>query len=157
VGLLPLAYLGVELPEAKMTVGHERPHPQLVGQGEGLAVVISGLLALRRLAPRGDLTASEIDGLLNCIVLLWQMRQGAERLLEGPHSVAVGRPRHRLLPRLLSVCQGLVPHFSPQGMMGQALELLGHPISGERLQGRGNAGVERAAALGAASRRPLAG
>ena len=60
--------------------------------------------------------------------------EGTERLLEGPHGLAVGRPRHGLLPRLPAVRQGLVPHLAPQGMVGQAFDLLGHPVPGERLR-----------------------
>ena len=37
-----------------MAVGLERAHAQLLGQGEGLAVVGFGLRRLRRIAPRGD-------------------------------------------------------------------------------------------------------
>jgi hypothetical protein len=53
--------LGAQHPEAEVAVGHERPHPQLLGQGEGLALVISGLIALWRLAPRSEL-AEETQG-----------------------------------------------------------------------------------------------
>ena len=73
---------------------------------------------------------------------LRQMREGTERLLEVPHGLAVGRPRHGLLPRLPAVRQGLVPHLAPQGMVRQAFDLLGHPVPGERLQGLDNAGVQ---------------
>jgi hypothetical protein len=45
----------------------------------------------------------EIDSLLACMALLWQMREGTQRLLEGPHGLAVGRPRQGLLPRLPTV------------------------------------------------------
>ena len=62
---------------------------------------------------------------------LRQMREGTERLLEGPHGLAVGRPRHGLLPGLSAVRQGLVPHFPPQGMVGQPFHLLGHPLPGQ--------------------------
>ena len=75
------------------------------------------------------------------------MREGTERLLEVPHGLAVGRPRHGLLPRLPAVRQGLVPHLAPQGMMGQAFDLLGHPVPGERLQGLDDAGMQRAPPL----------
>ena len=75
--------------------------------------------------------------------LLRQMREGTERLLEVPHGLAVGRPRHGLLPGLPAVRQGLVPHFAPQGMVGQAFDLLGHPVPGERLQGLDDAGMQR--------------
>ena len=71
------------------------------------------------------------------------MREGAERLLEVPHRLAVGRPRQGLLPRLPAVRQGLVPHLPPQGMVGQAFDLLGQPVPGERLEGLDDAGMER--------------
>ena len=70
------------------------------------------------------------------------MREGTERLLEVPHGLAVGRPRHGLLPRLPAVRQGLVPHLAPQGMVRQAFDLLGHPVPSERLQGLDDAGME---------------
>ena len=69
--------------------------------------------------------------------------EGAERLLEVPHRLAVGRPRHGLLPRLPAVRQGLVPHLAPQGMVGQAFDLLGHPVPSERLQRLDDAGMQR--------------
>ena len=75
------------------------------------------------------------------------MREGAERLLEVPHGLAVGRPRHGLLPRLPAVGQGLVPHLAPQGMVGQPFDLLGQPVAGERLEGLDDAGMERAPPL----------
>ena len=65
-----------------------------------------------------------------------------ERLLEGPHGLAVGRPRHGLLPRLPAVHQGLVPHLPPQSMVSQALDLLGHALPGECLQGLDDAGMQ---------------
>ena len=70
------------------------------------------------------------------------MQEGTERLLEVPHGLAVGRPCQGLLPRLPAVCQGLVPHLAPQGMMGQAFDLLGHPVPGERLEGCDDAGMQ---------------
>jgi hypothetical protein len=85
----------------------------------------------------------EIDGLLTRVAPLRQMREGTERLLEVPHGLAVGRPRQGLLPRLPAVRQGPVPHRAPQGMMGQALDLLGHPVSSEGLQGFNDAGMQR--------------
>ena len=45
-----------------MAVGLERAHAEFLGQGEGLAVVIFSLIALRRLAPRRDL-AQEAQGI----------------------------------------------------------------------------------------------
>ena len=69
------------------------------------------------------------------------MREGAERLLEVPHGFAVGRSPHGLPPRLPAVCQGFVPYLPSQGMMGQALDLLGYPVPGERLKGLDDPGV----------------
>jgi hypothetical protein len=46
---------------------------------------------------------AEIDGLLACVTCLWQTRQDADRLLKIPHSLPLGRPRHRLLPGLPAV------------------------------------------------------
>ena len=77
-----------------------------------------------------------------CGALLRQMRQGAERLLEIPHGLAVGRLRHGLLSRLSAVRQGLVPHLPPQGMVRQAFDLLGQPVPSERLEGLDDPGVQ---------------
>ena len=70
------------------------------------------------------------------------MREGTERLLEVSYGLAVGRPCQGLLPRLPEVRQGLVPHLPPQGMVGQAFDLLGHPVPGECLEGLDDAGME---------------
>ena len=72
------------------------------------------------------------------------MRQGTERLLKGLHSLAVGRSCQGFLPRLPEVQQGFIPHLTPQGVMGQVFDLLGHPFPGERLQSLDDAGMERA-------------
>ena len=57
------------------------------------------------------------------------MRQGAERLLEAPHSLTVGRPRQGPVSRLSAVCQGLVPHFTLPGMVRQSLNELVLPVA----------------------------
>ena len=64
-GLLPPADPGIQGAKAEVTVGLERAHAKFVGQGEGLAVVVFGLIALRGLAPRRDL-AEEAQGI--CLV-----------------------------------------------------------------------------------------
>src|SRR5262249_53802550 len=89
----------------------------------------------------------QIDGLLACVALLRQMMQGAERLLKGLYGLAVGRPRHGLLPGLPEVRQGLVPHFAAQGLVGQAFGLLGPPVPSERFEGRDDAGMQRPPSL----------
>ncbi len=54
--LLRPAELGVEGAEAAVTVGHQRSHPQLFGQREGLAVVALSPLGIWGLSVRGDLS-----------------------------------------------------------------------------------------------------
>src|SRR5262252_8425267 len=83
----------------------------------------------------------EINGLLDSIPPFWEMLECTERLLEVPHSLTVGGPHHDLLSRLPAVCQSLIPHLALQGMMSQAVDLLGYPVPGERLQGFDDAGV----------------
>ena len=51
-GLLRLVDLGVQHTKAEVAMGLERAHAELIGQGQGLAVVGFGQPALRRLAPR---------------------------------------------------------------------------------------------------------
>ena len=60
-----------------MAVGLERAHAQLLGQGEGLALVGFGSLNLRGLALRGDL-AKEVEG--PCCAVGHLMGEG---MLEG--------------------------------------------------------------------------
>ena len=79
---------------------------------------------------------------------LRQMWEDTERLLEVPHGLAVGRPRHGLLPCLPAVRQSLVPHLPPQGMVRQPFDLLGQAVPGERLQGLDDAGMQARAAPG---------
>jgi hypothetical protein len=62
MGLSAASKLGTEFPSAEVAVGNQRAHLQLLGQGEGLAVVISGLHALWRLAPRRNV-AEETQGI----------------------------------------------------------------------------------------------
>src|SRR5262249_22541942 len=70
------------------------------------------------------------------------MWEGAERLLEVPHGLAVGRPRHGLLSGLPEVHQGLVPHVALQGVMRQAFDLLGHAVPSERFEDLDDLGME---------------
>src|SRR2546426_783585 len=77
-GQLALAGRSVQRAEATVAVGLERAHAQLFGEGEGLAVVLSGLIALRRLAPRRNL-AKEAQGigLVAAFLVLMGARQRA--------------------------------------------------------------------------------
>src|SRR5262249_19067712 len=77
-GLLPMAGHGGQHAEALVAVGLERAHAQLLGQGEGLAVMGSGPLALRGIAMRGNV-AEETHGvrLVAAFLVLMAKRQGA--------------------------------------------------------------------------------
>src|SRR5262245_30953869 len=54
MGLLPLAYLCTQRPEAAVAVRLEWAHADLLGQGEGLLVVGCGQLTLRGIVIHGD-------------------------------------------------------------------------------------------------------
>src|SRR5262249_53372587 len=88
--------------------------------------------------PQGE---AEVNGLLTCLTRLRQMRQGTEGLLNVRHGRAVCRPCQGLLPRLPAVHQGLGPPLTSEGKVGQAFDLLGYPIPGERLKGLDYPGV----------------
>jgi hypothetical protein len=85
-------------------VSHERAHPQLLGQGEGLAVVIFSLIALRMLAPRRNL-AEEAQGIRLVATLLVGTGAGQRTLGEGARVLqAAGqqlpRPQGEMTARL---------------------------------------------------------
>src|SRR5262245_22855736 len=90
---------------------------------------------------------SEINGLRARVARLRQMREGAERLLEGPYRLAVGRPRQGLFACLPTVGHGLVPDFAPQGMIGEPFRLLGETVGIELFDGGNDAGVEGMSSL----------
>src|SRR5262249_50894093 len=54
--------LAIQCAEAEIAMGCERTHAQLVGQGEGLAVVRFSLLASRGIAVPGDI-AEDVQGM----------------------------------------------------------------------------------------------
>ena len=77
---------------------------------------------------------AEVDGLLARVTRRWQLRQDAERLLEIAHGLAVGGPCDGLLPGLPAVRKGLVPDLAPEGMGGQAVDVVGQAVARERFQ-----------------------
>ena len=48
-----------------------------------------------------------------------------------------------LSPGLAAVCQSLLPHLAPQGVLRQPVDLLGQPVGIPLLQGLHNVGVQR--------------
>src|SRR5262249_22287699 len=71
------------------------------------------------------------------------MLEGTERLLAVSHGLTVDRARHGLLSRLPTVCQGLVPHFTPQGVVRQPFDLIGPPVPSESFHNLDNTGMQR--------------
>jgi hypothetical protein len=126
--------------------GRDPSQPGLIaqglGKGFGFLQADEDPFPLSQREERSAQVETEIDGLREGITRLRQTPEGTERLLEVLHGLAVGRACHGLLPRLPAVRQGLVPHLPPQGMVGQAFDLLGHPVAGERLQGLDDVGIE---------------
>ena len=92
-----------------------QPTRVVEGRGEnfGLAQIRHDTSKVAKRPKRHAQGEPQIDGLLDGITRFRQMREGAERLLEVPHGLAVGRPRHDFLPRLPAVCQGLGPYLAP--------------------------------------------
>jgi hypothetical protein len=69
-------------------------------KGLGLLQIGQDTLKVPRWRERRAQGEPEVDGLLAHIVCLWQMGEGAERLLKIPRGLTVSRPRHGFLPRL---------------------------------------------------------
>ena len=81
---------------------------------------------------------AEIDGPHPRCRVLGQVREGLKRLLEGGHGLAERRAVDGPGAGLLAVGQGLLPDLTPQGMVRQAFDLLGHrsPASASRVSTR---------------------
>ena len=54
MGLLPLAGRGIQGAKAAVAMGLERAHTELVGQGEGLLVIVFSFLGMRGIAMCSD-------------------------------------------------------------------------------------------------------
>ena len=99
-----------------------------LGQGLGFAQQREDTPRVAQWRERHTQSEPEINRLLARVARLRQMWQGIERLLEVPHSLAVGRSHHGFLPCLSAVRQGLIPHLAAQGMLRQPLHLVVPPI-----------------------------
>jgi hypothetical protein len=96
VSLRSLARRGIQHAEAPVAVGLERAHAEVVGQGEGLAVIVFGLLARQRLAPRRN-RAEEAQSI--CLVAPFLVRTGMRQrtLGQGVCLPPSGQPAAALL------------------------------------------------------------
>ena len=70
-----------------------------------------------------------------------QVREGLEGLLVVGHRLAERGAVVGPGTGLLAVSHSLTPYLAPQGMVREAFDLLGHPVSGVRLKGHDDPGV----------------
>src|SRR5262249_1567916 len=105
-GLLPLASRGVQGAETQVTVGLERAHAQLLGQGRGRLVVSFGLFGIGR-------TGVGVDG-----TKLVQRARLVPALLPLPGQIE--RPT-RVLPGLLAASRQPTDLAEPGGPVGKTL------------------------------------
>ena len=78
MGLLSLADFGMQGAKTQQAVGHEWAHPQFYRQGQGMAVVGFGSLALQRLVPRRNVAEeSQRLGLVATFLMFTGLRQRA--------------------------------------------------------------------------------
>jgi hypothetical protein len=84
-GILTLALASVELAEAEVAVGDDRPYAQFLGKGQGLPVSGFGLFGIRRAAMRSDLAESpERPRLVRPSV---EVTSEVEGLFDGPDRI----------------------------------------------------------------------
>ena len=77
------------------------------GEGLGLAQICQDTPQVARRKERCAQGESDIDGLLARLTVLWQMREGAERLLEVRHGLPMRRALEGALPGPLPIGQGV--------------------------------------------------
>src|SRR5437899_5199288 len=97
------------------------------GENFGLGEVVEDSRELSEGKERTAKVQPEIDTLLDGLATLGEMRECLERLLKARDRFPIGRPCGSLRPGLTEVADGLVPHLAPEGMVGEAIDLLGQP------------------------------
>jgi hypothetical protein len=117
----------------------ERP-----GQPFGFAKVAEASLGLSQLEQHSPKLDPKVDGLLQRLAGLGQIRQGHQGLLEEDRRLAVGGPGERLGAGLSKVRHGLVPHLAPERVVGQPLDVLAQSVGMEALDRLHDPGVEGA-------------
>src|SRR4029453_15879953 len=68
---------------------------------------------------------TEVECLGERVALLGEMLRGDQRLLKGYRRFPIGRAPLGLASRLPAVEEGLVPDLAPEGMGGQAVDMVG--------------------------------
>src|SRR5215510_9563315 len=93
---------------------------------------------LSQLGQRSSQREAELDSPYSSVAGLGQVRESLEGLLEGGSRLAERGTVVGPGASLLAVGDSLVPHLAPQGMVCQAIDLLGPPLGRQRLKGLDN-------------------
>src|SRR2546427_6939971 len=101
------------------------------GENFSLAEVVEDSRELSEGSERTAKVEPEIDTLLDGLATLGEMREGSERMFEPRDRFPVGRACGSLRPGLTAVGDGLFPYLSLEGMVGEAIDLLGQPVGVE--------------------------
>ena len=112
-------------------------------EGRGVLQADEDSLKLAQERERIAQVEAELGGQHLGVRTRWEMSQRVQCLLEGRHRFVGRRVGHGPGSGLAAVGHSLVPHLPAQGMVRQALDLLGQPVGREPLQGLHNAGVQR--------------
>jgi hypothetical protein len=103
--------------------------PPLVAEGSGkrvrFAMVDEALSVLAELKEGSAEVEPQIDGLLVCVAPVGEMLEGDQRLLKVRHRLPRGRAHNRLRTSLTAVGHGLLPHLTPERVVGEPFALLG--------------------------------
>jgi hypothetical protein len=103
-GLGAVSELGIEVPEAEVAVGYKRAHAELLGQGEGLAVVSCSGLNFYGLAVRRNL-AEEAQGIRLVAPFLVLTGERQHTLGEGVRLLQAAGQQLRLTQRETTECR----------------------------------------------------
>ena len=71
-----------------------------------------------------------------------QAGERCQRLLERGEGFSVRRAQRRPICRLTEIYGGLLPHLSPQRVVGNPLDVFGRPVAREPLERPGDAGMQ---------------
>ncbi len=124
-----VAYRVAELPEPPLITQGLR---QRFGLTEGVKAPVHRFSERPERIGKGE---TEVDGLGERVALLGEMLRGDQCLLKGRHRLPERRARHGLAPCLPVIQQRLVPDLAPEGMVGQAVNMVGQAVACERLKG----------------------
>jgi hypothetical protein len=126
-----------------------QPAPVVARPGQRLGLAQQGEAPpiLSECGQRDAQREAELDGLSPGVAGLRQVLESLEGLLKGGHGLAEGGAVPGPGASVVAVGHGFVPHLAPEGVVGQPVDLLGHPLPGERLHGLDNQGMQRPPSL----------